>query len=177
MRLWYAVLLAIALASLFTAQPQSAHACTCLGLDGSVETARAYIGFSDAVVVGYIEESHIDIGGSTAAIRTERICKGSVPERFSVTSGSCNGLFAEFRDGERWIMHLSRHNDQWSAHGCGAMTAASAEGVAYLAVVDDALDTAGPMWPVIFALGGFGAGAGLALVIWRIVRKRDFAAP
>lgn len=153
-----------------------AHACSCFRPEWNDETARVVRDGADAVVVGLVEERRGDEIHPVGVIERQQLFKGSVPAQFGVTSDNCNGIVVDFREGERWVMNLSKQDGEWRAHGCSSWIANSTFGAEYVAELEDGIDTAGPMWPVIVGLGGFGAGAGLAFAIWRIVRRRDFAA-
>lgn len=99
-----------------------AAACTCAGLPSDTVGARQWLAqdYSDVTLVGVVESTMGSDSEPGAVMRAERVYKGAITERFSVTSSNCNGIVVPFKTGERWVLDVTRRDGAWWAHGCSA---------------------------------------------------------
>jgi hypothetical protein len=116
------LLAVMVVAALFEAGPRQAWACSCMVFPSDAQTARERLEWpwSDAVVLGVVEKRMGSDLYPEARIRTERVYKGHVSKAFDVTSGNCNGIIADFKQGQRWLMELHERDGGWQTGGCGA---------------------------------------------------------
>jgi hypothetical protein len=109
--------------ALIEAGPRQAWACSCMVFPSDRHEAAERlerIGSATTVVVGVVEERTAEYP-PTARVRTERVYKGRISKMFTVTSSDCNGLIADFKQGQRWLMELNRNDEgDWETGGCGA---------------------------------------------------------
>jgi len=137
--------------ALFEAGPRQAWACTCSYFPTDPHEAverLERIGSDTIVVLGVVEERTAEYPPA-ARVRTERVYKGRISKTFTVTSSDCNGIIANFKPGEQWLMELRDYEGtgEWRTGGCGAgvirPTALPGRGAAAWA---KALDEAGAPW-------------------------------
>ena len=158
----------------------SAYACTCRAGEYDETWAKQTLASTDVVVVGVVETREGSDIYPEAVIRAEGVYKGRIESEFKARSGNCNGIVADFREGERWVLNLNSRDGEWQAHGCSSWPARNETGASYIRALDRLgedegtivrVDNAAPMWPVIFGMMAAAAAGGAIFAVRRRVRR------
>jgi hypothetical protein len=110
-----------AVAVLFHAGPQQAFACTCEQIPQNDARTRAALDedrFDFALVVATVEENRTTPGDAAALVSTQRVYHGSPAALFEVHVIACGGGAGPFREGDDWLLHLTKFDGKWRAGDC-----------------------------------------------------------
>jgi hypothetical protein len=127
MRIFMSLFAAIcAAAVLFHSGPQQAFACTCEQIPQNDARTRAALDrhryteerFEVAFIVATVEENRTTPGDAAALVSTQRVYHGSPAALFEVHLFGCSGGAGAFREGDDWLLHLTKFDGKWRASDC-----------------------------------------------------------